>query len=177
MNTYFVLFISAFIFSFILTPVIRNTALRFGWVDKPDERRVHTTPIPRVGGVAIFVSFILSVTVALLLHSAVVLQIEGDLIRILYLIGPCCLIFLIGVIDDLYGVNAKIKFGVQVLAAVLLYAAGYRIEAIGFPIGGGFALHYLSLPITVLWVVGISNAFNLIDGLDGLSPVHRFSLL
>jgi len=169
MNTYFALFIIAFVFSFILTPIIRNTAIKLGWVDQPDERRVHTSPIPRIGGVAIFGAFLLSVTVVLLLHSAVAHKVKEEIVGTLYLIGPCCLVFLVGVYDDLYGVNAKVKIAAQAIAGILLYVAGYRIEAISFPMTGTLTFHYLSLPITVLWVVGISNAFNLIDGLDGLS--------
>jgi len=169
MNTYFALFIIAFVFSFILTPIVRNTALKFNWVDKPGDRHVHTSPVPRIGGVAIFAAFLLSVTVVLLLHSAVAHRVKEEIVKTLYLIGPCCLIFLVGVWDDLYGVNAKVKIIAQVIAGVLLYVAGYRIEAVSFPMAGALTFHYLSLPITVLWVVGISNAFNLIDGLDGLS--------
>src|SRR5581483_2077236 len=170
MNTFFLLFLTSFALSFALTPLIRNASFKLGFVDNPeDDRRVHTSPVPRVGGVAIFISFALTVSLALLLRSSVSSEVLRDLTRVLYLVGPCCLIFLVGVLDDLYSINAKVKFVAQAVAAILLYIAGYRIENISLPFGGLLELHYLALPVTIVWIVGLSNAFNLIDGLDGLS--------
>src|SRR5947209_10428498 len=101
MKTYIALFSLALTVSFTLTPVIRNFAIRRGLVDEPDERRIHLTPMPRIGGVAIFISFVVSAALICLLTTAVTTSFKADAARWLSLVGPACLIFAVGLYDDI----------------------------------------------------------------------------
>ena len=165
-----------------LTPEIRSRALKLGLVDKPgEERRIHKVPVPRLGGVAIFIS-ILS-TISLLV--AIAGRLPRDARGVEGIIGMAVggtLVFVLGLVDDLESLRARDKFAVQVLAAVVAYSLGVRIKSIPIPwnmdfdlgfisIQGGvpIELGWLALPITVLWLVGVANAVNLIDGMDGLA--------
>lgn len=170
MKTYVSLFILSTLLSVFLTPVAQMLARRLGIVDYPDgKRRFHNQPVPRLGGVAIFLSFILTLAIVPLLNNLVAEQLRWNSDQLLRLLVPCGLVFLLGIYDDVRGADAKIKFTVQILASVLLYALGLRITHVWHPFGGIVELGVWALPLTVLWLVGITNAFNLIDGLDGLS--------
>ena len=142
-----------------------------GWVSLPrDGRHVHQSPLPRLGGVAIFLAF--SVSLSLWLGLALVFPrlIEGfaptTLLRI-YI--PACLIFCLGIYDDLHGAGPYLKFAVQAIAASMLFAGGMRVLDLPVLFGQHTFPWFIGLPLTVLWVVAITNAFNLIDGLDGLA--------
>lgn len=171
MNTYLTLFIISLGSSLFLTPVIRRLAQRFGWLDVPrDTRRVHETPIPRVGGVALFASVMLALGSLPFLNNFVTQALIGQGREAIAVLISSTLVFLFGVFDDLVGARAKWKLLAQVLAGVILFSLGGRVEGVTIPFGGSFALPpILSLLVTLFWVVGISNAFNLIDGLDGLA--------
>jgi UDP-GlcNAc:undecaprenyl-phosphate/decaprenyl-phosphate GlcNAc-1-phosphate transferase len=171
MLTFVSVFISSLLISFIITPFVRNRALRLGLVDVPKERRhIHTNPIARAGGIAIFIAFVISLSLLLFLDNRVGLSFKAELQNLLRLMAPCFLIFLLGLVDDALGLSARSKFLVQLAAALLFYSLSARITTIGNPFTGTLIdLGWLSLPITVLWLVGIANAFNLIDGVDGLS--------
>jgi len=159
--------VSAFIFSLLLTPLVRNLALKWGFVDMPDHgRKLHDRPIPRVGGVAIAVAYLVSYLAVWLagLHGGE-LMMQGGLAIALRVAPAAGLIFAIGLWDDLRGVTAWQKLLAQVIAAVIVYFAGVHIH--GF---GGLALgDYWELPLTVFWLVLCTNAVNLIDGVDGLA--------
>jgi UDP-GlcNAc:undecaprenyl-phosphate GlcNAc-1-phosphate transferase len=154
-----------------LTPVVRGVAMRLGLVDEPGGRKVHSGQIPRVGGVAILGGF----------AAAVVLQVAGELSfgwrqaltgggpQIAGVLAGMALIFVVGLIDDVRGLNAGQKLVGQVLAASVLIATGLRIDFIGNPFGGLVVLGLLSVPVTALYVVAFTNVINLIDGLDGLA--------
>lgn len=149
--------------SFLFTPVVKAFAHKVGAVDIPkDERRMHNKPIPLLGGLAIFMSFMLAV----LLFAEMDRQVKGMLLG-------AVIIVLLGVIDDIRPLNAIFKFCVQILAAVVAVAHGNVIQFLSNPIFFGdslyFNLGFLAIPITVIWIVAITNAVNLIDGLDGLS--------
>jgi len=154
-----------------ITPVVRNFARRRGWVDRPDGRRkLHPHPIPRLGGVAVFVAF--AFTCALLLAAQrwglVATTISPS--AYLDLLVGCTAVLLLGVMDDIRGVSPGAKILIQALAGLYLFFNGYQITAISNPITGNFIeLGWASLPLTLVWFVGMSNAFNLIDGLDGLA--------
>lgn len=163
-------FLQAISISLLLTPLVRHVAHKRAWLDRPDgDRRIHAIPIPRIGGVAVY----LSVTLALSLCAVFLAQtVEGNARfgeSYLHLVIGSGAVMLIGLADDLKGVSPASKIFAQAAAALYLYAVGFRIELVTNPFGEVVALGWLSLPLTVLWLVGMSNAFNLIDGLDGLA--------
>ncbi|MBV9926092.1 MAG: undecaprenyl/decaprenyl-phosphate alpha-N-acetylglucosaminyl 1-phosphate transferase [Acidobacteria bacterium] len=171
MNTYLTLFLISLFASLFATPVVRRLAQRFGWLDVPaDDRRVHALPTPRLGGVAVFGSVMLALLLLPFVDNLVTQQLALQWQGVVAVLASSTLVFLFGVFDDLSGASAKWKFVAQGAAAVLLYALGGRVEAVTVPFVGSFALPpVLSFGVTLVWVVGISNAFNLIDGLDGLA--------
>jgi UDP-GlcNAc:undecaprenyl-phosphate GlcNAc-1-phosphate transferase len=168
---FFSIFSLSLILAFVLTRFVRDFASRRGWVAIPSqERHLHATPLPRLGGVAIFISFSLSMVAAAILafylphfHAAFSLK------KVLTILGPASLVFLLGVYDDLYGVGPYLKFAVQSLAATMLFLGGLRILNIPVLFGTHQLPWFVGLPFTILWVLAITNAFNLIDGLDGLA--------
>jgi len=151
------------------TPVVRRLALNLGAVDKPGGRRVHERVIPRLGGVAIVLAFFVPLLVLFFIETQVARQFFSDPMRIVGLVIGGLMVSGLGVLDDVRGVRALHKLGVQSVAAAVAYACNYRIEGISIPGLGGLELGVLALPMTVLWVVAIINAINLIDGLDGLA--------
>ena len=155
--------LTASLVALISTPVVRSLAFRVGAVDVPkDSRRMHSHPIPRMGGLAIFFGFILSVLIFLPLTQ----ELRG------MLLGGVVIVIL-GIFDDIFALPALPKFIVQILAALIAVLAGNRIEFLSNPNIFSSELFWelgsLAIPITVLWIVGITNAVNLIDGLDGLA--------
>jgi UDP-GlcNAc:undecaprenyl-phosphate GlcNAc-1-phosphate transferase len=169
-----VIFLGIFFFSllgsFVLTRCVRDFATARGWVAIPtQERHLHKSPLPRLGGVAIFISFSVSVGVAFVLASRNPLVHPFSLKTLLTILVPATLVFLLGVYDDIQGVGPYIKFGVQGVAATMLFFGGLRIVNIPVLFGQHELPWFIGLPITVLWVLAITNAFNLIDGLDGLA--------
>lgn len=175
-------FLIAMSVSWWLTPEIRARALRLGLVDKPgEERRIHKVPIPRLGGVAIYFSVMLTVTLLIAITGRFPRDARaGEGLAGIALGGT--LIFVLGLIDDLESLPAKVKLLVQVLAGCAAYSLGVRIKSIPIPLNmdinlgfwhihGGvpIELGVWALPLTVLWLVGMANAVNLIDGMDGLA--------
>jgi UDP-GlcNAc:undecaprenyl-phosphate/decaprenyl-phosphate GlcNAc-1-phosphate transferase len=154
----------------LLTPAVIRVAAKFELYDVPtDGRRVHTTPIPRLGGVAVFAAMSLGL-LALPLLSAGGAPMTGEMRRIFVgiLLGGLVL-FGAGLVDDLRGLRPSHKLLAQVAAALVAFAAGIEIARVGFGSAAPYELGWLALPVTVLWIVGVTNAFNLIDGLDGLA--------
>ncbi|HMV47777.1 MAG TPA: MraY family glycosyltransferase [Blastocatellia bacterium] len=180
MRSYLILFSLSFFLTLGLTPLVRRWALRCGAVDLPDGgRRIHVRPTPRLGGMAIYLAFLATLGVAPWLGTLVSQNLLNNWqdVGVVLLVGT--LIFALGIYDDFHGARAAIKVTVQALAATLLYAYGFRISGLSSPFGGWWELSaLLSFPLTVLWIVGITNAFNLIDGIDGLaSGASAFALL
>ena len=161
------LIVSAFIFSLILTPLVRNYARRWGFVDQPDHgRKVHDGPIPRVGGIAIVAAYLLSYLAVWIVgfHGGELIM-QGGLAMAVKMAPAAGLIFLIGLWDDLRTIKPWQKFAGQVVAAVIVYFAGVHVQGFGgFQMGAAW-----SLPATVFWLVLCTNAVNLIDGVDGLA--------
>lgn len=157
--------------SFILTRYVRGLATARGWVQAPiSERHLHEAPLPRLGGVAIFGAFVISLGAAVVVASFRPELAFGSSLRVLTtILVPACLVFLLGLYDDIRSVGPYAKFTVQTIAAAMLWLGGLRI--VHLPVLFGFREFpwYVGLAITVLWVLGITNAFNLIDGLDGLA--------
>jgi UDP-GlcNAc:undecaprenyl-phosphate/decaprenyl-phosphate GlcNAc-1-phosphate transferase len=165
------IFLVSLVLAFILTRSVRDFATVRGWVAVPSqERHLHSAPLPRLGGVAIFISFALSMGIAVVLaQSRSSLHAVLSLKTFLTIFAPASLVFLLGVYDDIRGAGPYLKFGVQGLAATMLFMGGLRIVDIPVLFGSHRLPGFLGLPITILWVVAITNAFNLIDGLDGLA--------
>jgi UDP-GlcNAc:undecaprenyl-phosphate/decaprenyl-phosphate GlcNAc-1-phosphate transferase len=156
--------------SFVLTRSVRNFAAARGWVaPATHDRHLHDTPLPRLGGVAIYLSFLISVAVALLADGWISAASSVQPARVGTILVPATLIFLLGVYDDLRGVGPYTKFAVQAVAGGMLFLGGLRILDLPVLFGTHHFGWGVGLPLTILWVIGITNAFNLIDGLDGLA--------
>ncbi len=180
MRSYLLLFTTALLFAFGLTPLVRRWAARWGAVDWPDDdRRIHTTPTPRLGGVAIYLAFLATLAIAPWLGNRVSEQFIANRHTVYVLLAAGTLIFALGVYDDFRGANAFHKIAVQLVAASVLWSCGLRIGWLSSPFGGSWELPVvLSFALTALWIVGITNAFNLIDGMDGLAAgASAFALL
>lgn len=148
----------SFVMAILITPLVRRFAYLIGAVDHPNARKVHMRPMPRIGGLAIFIAFLIGY--ALLLPASR----YNDAI----LIGAVVII-LTGLIDDRFQLSARVKLMGQMIATVVVLHSGMRIEMINLPFDQQLYLGSWSIPVTVLWLIGITNAINLIDGLDGLA--------
>jgi UDP-GlcNAc:undecaprenyl-phosphate GlcNAc-1-phosphate transferase len=157
--------------AFLVTPVVRDFARRRGWVDRPDGgRKLHPNPVPRLGGVAVLFAFASTCGILILLQQLGWIGPEISARAYLHLLLGCVAVTAIGVLDDIFDVRPLHKMAVQAVAAAYLYVNGYRIDAVSNPLSGNSVeLGWLSVPLTLLWFVGMSNAFNLIDGMDGLA--------
>ncbi|MCT4585579.1 MAG: undecaprenyl/decaprenyl-phosphate alpha-N-acetylglucosaminyl 1-phosphate transferase [Peptostreptococcaceae bacterium] len=163
MDKLLIAFLIAFLVSYFSMPFVKKLAYKINAIDVPkDNRRVHKKPIPRLGGVAIFLGF----SVALIISLDISTKLIGLLIGI-------SIIILLGIIDDVKEISAKIKLLGQIIAAFVVILFGIKINFVTNPFvfsGGDYLyLGYLSIPITIIWIVGITNTVNLIDGLDGLA--------
>jgi UDP-GlcNAc:undecaprenyl-phosphate/decaprenyl-phosphate GlcNAc-1-phosphate transferase len=164
-------FVASLIVSFALTREVRDFANARAWVFAPtSERHMHTAPLPRLGGIAIFTSFVACCWITLLLGRYFsVLDIASSMKSFYAILLPASLVFALGVYDDLRPVGPYAKFLVQAVGATILYAGGLRVVAVPVLFGSHQFSWLVGLPLTVLWVLAITNAFNLIDGLDGLA--------
>ena len=168
---FFGIFFLSLLLSFFLTRSVRSFCTSRGWVAPPVQiRHLHAIPLPRLGGVAIYVSFILSIGIALLVNmrfpGVVPASSQKTLLTILF---TGTLIFALGLYDDVHSLGPYTKFAVQAVAAIILFAGGLRILDVPVLFGAHHLGWAVGLPLTILWVIGITNAFNLIDGLDGLA--------
>ena len=169
LNTYICVYFSAAFLALFATPVVILAARRIHAVDYPGIRSVHTKPIPRIGGVAIFVSTMAVVACLPLLTNAIGVKFRTMGLQLVVLLCAGTGIFAVGLIDDLRGLPARFKFVVETLGALALCLVGARIRQIGITDQWVLPLGWLAYPITVLWIVGITNAVNMSDGLDGLA--------
>jgi UDP-GlcNAc:undecaprenyl-phosphate/decaprenyl-phosphate GlcNAc-1-phosphate transferase len=161
----FLAFIS-FIFSLLLTPLVRNVFRRLGIVDEPDNaRKLHQRAIPRVGGVAIALSYALAFGVLLITNLKGGAIVSDALPFALRLFPAAGLVFAVGLLDDLIGLKPLHKLLGQLAASLVAFYGGIHINAVG---GQNFG-DWWSLPVTVLWLVACMNAVNLIDGVDGVA--------
>lgn len=167
---YFITFTLAFIVAFSATPIAKKLAFKVGAVDVPrDERRMHKKPIARLGGIAIFSGFIVSVLFAAISIPGL-FKMNQELAGLL---AGILIIETMGVLDDIKQLRARAKLAFQILAALaVVIIGGTRIESVTNPFAASGVSQlsaYISYPLTILWIVGITNAINLIDGLDGLA--------
>ena len=164
----------AFLFSMAvaaaLTPAVRLFALRRGLLDHAiSARKIHGKPIPRLGGIAIVGGFYAPLLGLLVYRTGLGFFLFADRARLAGLLGGGLAIAALGLVDDLRGLGAPLKLLVQLSIALCLYQLGFRIEHFATPWGAPVPLGVLSLPFTLLWMTGVVNAMNLIDGLDGLA--------
>lgn len=141
--------LASFVIALALTPLVRLWALRTGIMDIPNQRSLHCLPVARCGGIAIYFAF-----------AFPVIYVMGSDPRLFYLFLGASVVFLTGLIDDIKGLSPLAKLGGQGLAAAILIAGGVKI---------GFLPEAISIPLTVLWLLGVTNALNLLDGMDGLA--------
>jgi UDP-GlcNAc:undecaprenyl-phosphate GlcNAc-1-phosphate transferase len=158
--------LTSFLLSLSLTPLCRNLARRFGLFDNPgDPRRIHKEPIPRVGGVAIGVSYF-SCYLVVCAFPSIHLQLQSPGLMQIYTLAPAAMVmFATGLLDDLIDLTPLQKLAGQSVACLIAIASGVRIHQVGhLPIE-----QWGDIPITMLWLLAATNAFNLIDGIDGLA--------
>ncbi len=164
-------FIAALALALLFTPLVKKFAFLVGAVDVPNARKVHTRIMPRLGGLAIYASF----TVVILLLLALIpdnymLQSNRNLIGALLTGGT--IIVLMGALDDRFDLNAKLKFLIQIGAAcVVVFGFDIKLNIVNIPFGSAMQPigEWIGIPLTIFWIVGVTNAINLIDGLDGLA--------
>jgi len=152
----------------MLTPSVIRLALTWGAVDHPNPRKIHQRLMPRMGGLAVFFAFCLPWAGLYLIDNPVSAAFRDFEKRFAVLVFGATTMLLLGIYDDLKGANAGKKLIVQVAAAFVLWAGGIRIEDLAIPWSDPIDLNWFSLPVTILWIVGVTNAINLLDGIDGL---------
>ena len=170
MQTYIWVYLGSAYLALIATPLVIWLARWIGVVDNPGIRSVHTHPVPRIGGVAIYLSSVCLIVSLLFLDNAIGKRFREVQLQVIVLLGSATAIFLVGLVDDLRGLPARFKFMVELLGAGALCLVGVRISSIGLSDGSAISLGWLlGGPITLLWIVGVTNAVNMSDGLDGLA--------
>ncbi|MEH2239860.1 MraY family glycosyltransferase [Nostoc sp.] len=155
-------FLLAWVVTWRLIPTVRKFALRVGWADQPNARRLNREPLPNAGGLAIYAGVIAALVLASLLRP---IELQNVLAQVLTILLGGSILVLVGFIDDQFGLPPSVRLWAQIVTALLLVANGISVKVMfGTPIDS-----FLSMLLTVLWVVGITNAINLMDGMDGLA--------
>jgi UDP-GlcNAc:undecaprenyl-phosphate GlcNAc-1-phosphate transferase len=163
-------FLVAFVVALVAVPSVREFAIRVGALDHPNERRLNREPMPNLGGIAIYSGFLAALLVVWLLRPDVVGPVRDQVLAIA--MGGLMMV-ITGFIDDQYGLSTGTRLSIQTVAAGLLIINGIRIQFITDIFGSGQYLFFDSpwiwVPVTLVWIVGITNALNFIDGMDGLA--------
>ncbi|MFT8311600.1 MAG: MraY family glycosyltransferase [Sporolactobacillus sp.] len=154
----YVTFLICFLAAVAVTPLVRKLAIRIGATDLPNARKVHKKIMPRMGGLAIYLAFIIGMLIMWPDSSFTLPLIIGSVI-----------IIITGVLDDMYSLSPRVKIVAHFFAALVIVNSGISVTFINLPFNGVLHLYWLSIPLTLLWIMGITNAINLIDGLDGLA--------
>jgi UDP-GlcNAc:undecaprenyl-phosphate GlcNAc-1-phosphate transferase len=164
----------AFGVSLVLTPLVARSAGALKLYDAPDgSRRLHEQPVPRLGGIAVYLAAA-AVACLIFIRASPLFVTPGPLgdEQIRFLTGAfigSALLFLVGLVDDVRGLSAGAKSVAQIIAALIAFYFGARIGKIAVGYGDGIGVGFLELPLVILWIVGVTNAYNFIDGLDGLA--------
>jgi len=166
---FFLLPLLALLFASGLAPLVRRFATAVGAIDHPGGRKVHAVPVPRLGGIVVFAAIVAAFAVGAMSGVLQRIFVPEVIARWMLLGGGATVLVLLGAVDDRFGLGPGRKLAVQVLAALLVTASGCVVREIPLPGGGQIVLGALAVPATVLWVLGVTNAVNLIDGLDGLA--------
>ncbi|HWR53009.1 MAG TPA: MraY family glycosyltransferase [Bryobacteraceae bacterium] len=165
MLTLLVLFSSALVVALAVTPVLCKVAVRFGWVDLPDARKVHCAPVPRVGGIAVFLAYVTALGLLAFTPLNARAAADDSFYLAWRLLPAAVIVFVTGLLDDRFGLTPWQKLGGQFAGAVLACLAGVRIYGIAWQAVNP----WIGVLLTLLWLIACTNAFNLIDGLDGLA--------
>ncbi len=165
MLAYLILFAASAALSYLLAWPVRNLALALGIVDHPQKRKMHPIAIPLMGGVAIYLAF----SVVSLIYFQVMGSVPDAAKAYAGLMAGALIILGVGLYDDVRGARPVIKFAGQIVAAMLVVAMGGRVDLLTNPLGVAMHVGWLGVPLAVFWIVGVTNAVNLIDGLDGLA--------
>lgn len=164
-------FIVALVIALIMTPLVKKFAFFVGAIDKPNHRKVHTRIMPRMGGIAIYLAFVGAFfSVIAFIPDSVFLARELNLVKAMLVGGT--IIIIVGALDDRFELSAKVKLLFQIIAAcVVVFGFDIHIDFVSMPFNANMQQinDWIGIPITILWIVGVTNAINLIDGLDGLA--------
>ena len=162
-------FITGALVTLVLTPYVIRLAFKVGAVDRPANRKIHGRITPRLGGIGLFFGMWAPLVLLFCFNSVFVLQfLENDKKLFLIFSGGLAML-LIGVLDDTRGLSSKLKFALQFPVAILLVIGGAKFDSITIPFFGPIGLGAMGSLLSVLWLVGVTNAVNLIDGVDGLA--------
>ena len=155
----FLTLVVCFLISLLITPLVKKLAFFIGATDTPNSRKVHQKIMPRLGGLAIYISFL----------AGILILKPGNQFSTAIMLGSGVIVFT-GICDDMMELSARLKFTAQLVAAIIVVLyGGLQATFINLPFGGHFEFGLLSIPFTFLWIIGVTNAINLIDGLDGLA--------
>ncbi len=174
MQRFLIAFCASLVAATLFTPLAKALAIRLGAVSNPGGRHINAQGIPRLGGLALAAGWTAPLAAWLLFHPLGKAALQGNERQLIGAMGGGLSLCLLGALDDLRGVRAVHKLFVQAVVACLAYALGFRIEAVALPLIGTLPMGVFAVPVTVLWIVGITNAVNLIDGLDGLAAGVTF---
>lgn len=163
---YLVPFLLACVLSVLALPMGLKLSAQYGLLDHPGQHKRHKTPTSLAGGSVLYVTFWTTVAVSCLLYPTLWRDLSGVG---LYVLAGSTIIYLVGLSDDLQPLSAWVKLLAQVAAGVVLYIGGLKIDPVTVPFLGSYELGSWSILLTIVWVVGLTNAINLIDGLDGLA--------
>jgi len=170
MSLYLLVFLAAAFFTILLTPTVRRLALKFGAIDRPSKRKIHKKIITRFGGLSIFISFVIATLIGLTLSEKFGIKINiKEFSSILGILFGGGLVTLLGLFDDAKGLPAIVKLFGQIIASCIAIYFGVQILFVSTPFTRLIMLGVWSIPVTIMWMVAITNAMNLIDGLDGLA--------
>jgi len=169
MNLYLIIGLTTLVASLVLTPCAMQLAHAAGWVDRPGLRKIHGKPVAYLGGAAMFGALCVGLIALMLVTRHPTDSLSHLDPRMLSLLGGATLLFVVGLVDDIRNVRPRIKLLAQIIAATAVCASGITINHI--TITDSFAIEFgqLSFLVTVFWIVGVTNAVNLIDGMDGLA--------
>lgn len=169
MNIYLFVYLGSAVLSLLITPSVIWLACRIKAVDRPGIRTVHSRPIPRIGGVAVFITSVFIISLVIFWNDIINFVTQEMQLKLIALFFTASLIFLVGLVDDLRGLPARFKLIVETLAAGIVCFAGIRVTSISITEQYILHLGIMGYPLTIIWIVGITNAVNLSDGLDGLA--------
>lgn len=167
MVLYLITLTVAFLVTYLTTPIVKKIAPKVHALDMPGERKIHQLPVPRLGGVGIYLGFTAALFSSLIVANYYNVSLNLNALLGIFLGGT--LLLIVGIVDDIRGLRATTKLVCQIIAALIIISFGLEITFINNPFNGLLHLGLFALPLTLLWVVGITNAINLIDGLDGLA--------
>jgi UDP-GlcNAc:undecaprenyl-phosphate GlcNAc-1-phosphate transferase len=164
---YILIFLVAFLATIIFTPFAKKIAPMWGAMDQPSARKVHLVPVPRTGGLAILGGMMAALVSVLFFRWLGIFHFSYQIFGMI--LAASAIIFLVGLVDDIRRISPVTKLIGQLLAASIVIIAGVSVEFISNPFNGLVYLSAFSFPLTLFWIVGLTNSINLIDGLDGLA--------